>query len=108
MRDRIGYCLFVCCMSSDSEAFRALHPITTYEHYRELIQRIAAGEQKVIIAERPLILAMTSGTSGPSAMLLSTKATNAEFFLQVKSLLHLELSHVPGNNSFSSRGWLCA
>uniref|UniRef100_A0A8C7YC91 GH3 domain containing n=1 Tax=Oryzias sinensis TaxID=183150 RepID=A0A8C7YC91_9TELE len=66
----------------DSEAFRALHPITTYEHYRELIQRIAAGEQKVIIAERPLILAMTSGTSGPSAMLLSTKATNAEFFLQ--------------------------
>lgn len=69
---------------SDSDDFRARHPITTYEHYREFIQRIAAGEEKVIIAEKPLILAMTSGTSGPSAMLLSTSDTNTEFFLQVK------------------------
>nr|XP_046233858.1 GH3 domain-containing protein [Scatophagus argus] len=66
----------------DSSGFRARHPITTYEHYRELISRVAAGEEKVIIGERPLILAMTSGTSGPSAMLLSTKDTNMEFFLQ--------------------------
>lgn len=67
---------------TDIDGFRARHPITTYEHYRELISRIAAGEEKVIIAEKPLILAMTSGTSGPSAMLLSTKDTNSEFFLQ--------------------------
>ncbi|XP_068439530.1 GH3 domain-containing protein [Clinocottus analis] len=66
----------------DSVGFRARHPITTYEHYRELIRRIAAGEEKVIIAEKPLILAMTSGTSGASAMLLSTKDTTTEFFLQ--------------------------
>ncbi|KAM7370745.1 hypothetical protein PAMP_010268 [Pampus punctatissimus] len=66
----------------DSDDFRARHPITTYEHYRELIIRIAAGEEKVIIAEKPLSLAMTSGTSGASAMLLSTKDTNTEFFLQ--------------------------
>lgn len=66
----------------DSDDFRVRHPLTTYKHYDELIRRIAAGEEKVIIAERPLILAMTSGTSGPSAMLLSTKDTNAEFFLQ--------------------------
>ncbi|XP_032358619.1 GH3 domain-containing protein isoform X1 [Etheostoma spectabile] len=66
----------------DSDGFRACHPITTYEHYRELISRIAAGEEKVIIAEKPLILAMTSGTSGASAMLLSTRDTNSEFFLQ--------------------------
>uniref|UniRef100_A0A4W6BM00 GH3 domain containing n=1 Tax=Lates calcarifer TaxID=8187 RepID=A0A4W6BM00_LATCA len=51
-------------------------------HYRDLIRRIAAGEDKVVIAEKPLILAMTSGTSGPSTMLLSTKDTNTEFFLQ--------------------------
>jgi hypothetical protein len=44
---------------------------------------VAAGEEKVLIAEKPLILAMTSGTSGASAMLLSTKDTNTEFFLQV-------------------------
>lgn len=66
----------------DSDVFRARHPVTTYEHYRELIRRIAVGEEKVIIAEKPLILAMTSGTSGASAMLLSTKDTNTEFFLQ--------------------------
>lgn len=66
----------------DSADFRARHPITTYEHYRELIERIAAGEDKVIISEKPVILAMTSGTSGRSAMLLSTKDTNTEFFLQ--------------------------
>uniref|UniRef100_A0A3Q3F0S5 GH3 domain containing n=1 Tax=Labrus bergylta TaxID=56723 RepID=A0A3Q3F0S5_9LABR len=70
---------------TDSNVFRARHPITTYEHYRDLISRIAVGEENVILAEKPLILAMTSGTSGPSAMLLSTKDTNTEFFLQVKS-----------------------
>lgn len=67
----------------DAGDFRKRHPITTYEHYRELIGRIAAGEEQVIISEKPLILAMTSGTSGPSAMLLSTRDTNMEFFLQV-------------------------
>ncbi|XP_023123252.2 GH3 domain-containing protein [Amphiprion ocellaris] len=66
----------------DSDGFRASHPITTYEHYHDFIKRIAAGEEKVIIAEKPLILAMTSGTSGRSSMLLSTKDTNTEFFLQ--------------------------
>lgn len=71
----------------DIKEFQAYHPITTYTHYQDLINRIAAGEEKLIIAEKPLILAMTSGTSGSSAMLLSTKDTNTEFFLQVKSLL---------------------
>uniref|UniRef100_A0A8C6TIE9 GH3 domain containing n=1 Tax=Neogobius melanostomus TaxID=47308 RepID=A0A8C6TIE9_9GOBI len=52
----------------DSADFRARHPITTYEHYRKLIERIAAGEDKLIIPE--------------NAMLLSTKDTNTEFFLQ--------------------------
>lgn len=76
----------------DSSDFRKRHPITTYEHYRELIGHIAAGEEKVIISEKPLILAMTSGTSGPSAMLLSTRDTNSEFFLQViAAWIHADL-----------------
>ncbi|XP_017290095.1 GH3 domain-containing protein [Kryptolebias marmoratus] len=66
----------------DAADFRACHPLTSYEHYSELIRRIAAGEEKVIIAEKPLILAMTSGTSGSSSMLLSTRDTNTEFFTQ--------------------------
>ncbi|TMS22625.1 GH3 domain-containing protein [Larimichthys crocea] len=86
----------------DSDDFRARHPITTYEHYREFIQRIAAGEEKVIIAEKPLILAMTSGTSGPSAMLLSTSDTNTEFFLQMpcdKHFLQQTASSGPPSSS---------
>lgn len=88
---KANFSVYICLTSehcytdvvSDSDIFRARHPITTYEHYRELIGRIAAGQKKVLIAEKPLILAMTSGTSGPSSMLLSTKDTNNEFFLQV-------------------------
>lgn len=75
---------------SDAADFRARHPLTSYEHYAELIRRVAAGEEKVIIAEKPLILAMTSGTSGSSSMLLSTKDTNAEFFLQVRQTLMID------------------
>ncbi|KAG7492297.1 hypothetical protein MATL_G00012930 [Megalops atlanticus] len=66
----------------DCEVFRQQHPVTEYEHYRDLVKRVAAGEEGVLIAERPLILAMTSGTSGASSMLLSTRDTNSEFFLQ--------------------------
>ncbi|XP_019721376.1 GH3 domain-containing protein [Hippocampus comes] len=66
----------------DSDTFRSHHPITTYEHYRDLVGRVASGEERVLTAEKPLVLAMTSGTSGPSAMLLSTKDTNSDFFLQ--------------------------
>ncbi|KAL2078245.1 hypothetical protein ACEWY4_025930 [Coilia grayii] len=66
----------------DCEAFRQRHPVTGYEHYRELVQRVAKGEEGVLIADRPLVLAMTSGTSGQSSMLLSTRDTNTEFFLQ--------------------------
>ncbi|KAG7267866.1 hypothetical protein CRUP_003446, partial [Coryphaenoides rupestris] len=67
---------------TDVGTFRERHPVTDYEHYRKLIERVAAGEERVILAERPLILAMTSGTSGLSAMLLSTGDTNSEFFMQ--------------------------
>ncbi|CAL8301349.1 unnamed protein product [Lota lota] len=66
----------------DVSTFRERHPVTSYEHYRELIGRVAAGEDRVILAERPLMLAMTSGTSAASAMLLSTGDTNSEFFTQ--------------------------
>ncbi|XP_066522765.1 GH3 domain-containing protein [Hoplias malabaricus] len=66
----------------DSEEFRRCHPVTTYDHYHDLVQRVSAGEANVLIRDKPLILAMTSGTSGNSSMLLSTKDTSTEFFLQ--------------------------
>lgn len=71
------------CIISDTETFQQRHPITDYDHYEKFVERVAKGEQNVLISEKPLILAMTSGTSGSSRMLLSTKDTNTEFFLQV-------------------------
>ncbi|KAI4897218.1 hypothetical protein NFI96_015297, partial [Prochilodus magdalenae] len=66
----------------DSGEFRRRHPVTVYDHYRESVERVAAGEENVLTKEKPLILAMTSGTSGSSNMLLSTKDTSTDFFLQ--------------------------
>ncbi|MBN3296536.1 GHDC protein, partial [Amia calva] len=66
----------------DCAAFRERHPLTSYEDYRELVSRVASGEEGVLTAERPSILALTSGTSGSSSMLLSTRDTSSEFFLQ--------------------------
>ncbi|KAI2658640.1 GH3 domain-containing protein [Labeo rohita] len=66
----------------DTETFQQLHPVTEYDHYEKFVERVAKGEQNVLISEKPLVLAMTSGTSGSSRMLLSTKDTNTEFFSQ--------------------------
>ncbi|MBN3315921.1 GHDC protein, partial [Atractosteus spatula] len=66
----------------DGEVFRERHPLTGYEDYRELVERVAGGEAGVLTAERPSVLALTSGTSGSSSMLLSTRDTSTEFFLQ--------------------------
>lgn len=71
------------CIISDTETFQQRHPVTNYDHYEKYVERMAKGEQKVLISEKPLILAMTSGTSGSSRMLLSTRDTNTDFFLQV-------------------------
>ncbi|XP_069041866.1 GH3 domain-containing protein [Lepisosteus oculatus] len=66
----------------DGEEFRARHPLTGYEDYRELVERVAGGEVGALTAERPSVLALTSGTSGSCRMLLSTRDTSTEFFLQ--------------------------
>ncbi|CAL8281861.1 unnamed protein product [Merluccius merluccius] len=84
----------------DVSTFRDRHPVTDYEHYRDLIGRVAAGEDRVILAERPLVLAMTSGTSAASAMLLSTGDTNSEFFMQgVCVCLDVMRTMFPGTDS---------
>lgn len=82
------------CIISDTETFKQCHPVTNYDHYEKFVDRVAKGEQNVLISENPLILAMTSGTSGSSRMLLSTKDTNTDFFLQVITLTLSYMSKV--------------
>uniref|UniRef100_A0A1A7XYN8 GH3 domain containing n=2 Tax=Iconisemion striatum TaxID=60296 RepID=A0A1A7XYN8_9TELE len=62
--------------------FQARHPLTTYEHYGEFVRRVAAGEENVMTAVKPQSLVMTSGRSGPSAMLLNTIDSTRELHLQ--------------------------
>lgn len=81
----------------NAEMFQQRHPLTRYDHYSEFIRRVARGEENVLIAERPSILAMTSGSS---SMLLSTRATNTEFFMQGIAVgLHAMLNTFPETQS---------
>ncbi|XP_060795297.1 GH3 domain-containing protein isoform X2 [Neoarius graeffei] len=66
---------------TDTVDFRKRHPITTYDHYEKLVQQVASGEEKVVVMETPT-LTMTSGSSGCCKMLLNTKKTNSDYFLQ--------------------------
>ncbi|XP_026872150.2 GH3 domain-containing protein isoform X2 [Electrophorus electricus] len=65
----------------DKDDFCRRIPLTTREHYTELLENTAAGVEKVLVTEKPVILT-TSATSGSSNLVLSTKDTRAEFFFQ--------------------------
>ncbi|XP_067869529.1 GH3 domain-containing protein isoform X2 [Heterodontus francisci] len=64
---------------TDRETFRSLHPLTRYDHYKDYIERIVKGEENVLISVRPSVLSRTSGISGSSATILSTRMTTNDF-----------------------------
>ena len=61
-------------------SFRAMHPLTRPAHYQKYVERIAAGEPRVINAEPEAMLAATSGTSGTRTLLPYTPTMRKEFF----------------------------
>jgi hypothetical protein len=62
------------------EDFRKLLPLTMWANYEPYIERIAKGEENIMLPGRPHILAMTSGTSGKSHMLPMWKEQQSFFF----------------------------
>ncbi|MCJ8738122.1 hypothetical protein PDJAM_G00031950 [Pangasius djambal] len=87
---------------TDATDFRKRHPVTTYDHYEELIRRVASGEEKAVVMETP-ILTMTSGSSGSSKMLLSTKEANSDYFLQgVSVCVDVMRKSFPGTTSLQT------
>uniref|UniRef100_UPI00398E7038 GH3 domain-containing protein isoform X2 n=1 Tax=Pristiophorus japonicus TaxID=55135 RepID=UPI00398E7038 len=80
---------------TDRETFCSLHPLTRYDHYKDYIWRVAKGEQNVLISERPSVLSMTSGISGSSAMLLSTRTTANDFHQGFGVCFHSMLNVYP-------------
>ncbi|XP_042891583.1 GH3 domain-containing protein-like isoform X2 [Penaeus japonicus] len=62
-------------------SFCKLHPLTRYNHFEAYIEKIKKGEANVLTAKTPQILGVTSGTSGQSRLLPTTKDIGATFFL---------------------------
>ncbi|XP_078080136.1 GH3 domain-containing protein [Mustelus asterias] len=80
---------------TDRETFRSLQPLTQYEHYKDSIERIGKGEENVLISERPSLLSRTSGTSGSSATLLTTRETANDFHQAFGVVFDLMLNIYP-------------
>lgn len=55
------------------EDFRRLVPVRDYEEFRPFVKRIMAGERAVLTVERPLMLTVTSGTTGEQKFIPVTR-----------------------------------
>ncbi|XP_013403628.1 GH3 domain-containing protein [Lingula anatina] len=65
-----------------AEMFRKSHPLTRYAHFQPYITRLHQGEQNVLTKDSPVILAVTSGTSGHSKLIPMIKKQQTNFMLQ--------------------------
>lgn len=48
------------------QEFKAIHPITKYEHYESFVQRVLEGEENILSKESPIFFAQSSGTTSIS------------------------------------------
>ncbi|MGF1487097.1 MAG: GH3 auxin-responsive promoter family protein [Prochloraceae cyanobacterium] len=59
--------------------FQDKHPLTDYEHYYEIIEKISrTGDYKKLVSEPIVIFLESSGTTGKSKILLSTKTLSSK------------------------------
>lgn len=74
-----------------AEEFCSSHPLTNYEHYREIIDEIAnTGNYQRLVAEQIILLQQTSGTTGASKLIPRTSKLTAT--LQKAFLANLEIT----------------
>ena len=59
--------------------YQARVPLSTYDDYREAIERIGAGERRVLTQDPVLLLELTSGSTAPTKHIPYTAALKAEF-----------------------------
>ncbi|PIK55473.1 putative GH3 domain-containing protein [Apostichopus japonicus] len=62
------------------EDFQSKHPVTEYIHFKPFVERVAKGEEMVLVNSRPVMIALTSGTTGESKMFLRTASRRKNFF----------------------------
>ncbi|XP_072050208.1 uncharacterized protein [Amphiura filiformis] len=51
------------------EDLRKLHPLTTYDHYEQYIERMVNGEKNVLLCEKVSRFGITSGTTGKGKLI---------------------------------------
>ncbi|XP_029429024.1 GH3 domain-containing protein [Rhinatrema bivittatum] len=82
---------------TDSDTFRKRHPLTRSSYYSEYFQRIANGEENVLIPGRPTWLAVSSGTCAMVPVI------TVDSFLQGTTLcLNTIFSMYPGSQEMAS------
>ncbi|KAM4622260.1 GH3 domain-containing protein [Discoglossus pictus] len=82
---------------TDVSTFHKLHPLTTYTHYKDWIERVSRGEENILVPGRPLALVATAGTSGAPKAIPVTAHSAVERFLQGTALcLEVLHDHFPG------------
>jgi hypothetical protein len=71
-------------------------PIRDYEGFRPYVARLAAGEARVLTAERPLMFATTSGTTGEPKLVPVTPTSRAATAALMRLWLARALADHPG------------
>lgn len=61
--------------------FQSKHPIAQYAHFKQYMERVAQGEENVLLKSRPVMIAITSGTTGPHKMFPRTASRRKNFFM---------------------------
>lgn len=77
------------------EQFRRLVRLTTYDDYREPIERIAAGEAGVLTAERVELLEPTSGSTSAEKLIPYTAGLRREFQRAIRVWISDLFTHRP-------------
>ncbi|XP_071846160.1 uncharacterized protein [Apostichopus japonicus] len=79
------------------EDYVRFHPLTRFDHYKPFVECLLKGEDGVITKNRPIILALTSGTNGQTKMLPMIQAQRMAFLTQgVAVSLHTMYHNFPG------------
>lgn len=79
----------------DVEQFRSSVPLSTYDDYREPIDRIARGEQGVLTADPVLLLEPTSGTTSAEKLVPYTAGLRRQFQRAVRAWIADLFRHRP-------------
>jgi len=73
--------------------YRRAFPVVTYENYKPLIQRVMAGETKLLLSEEPIGWAITRGTTKGESKFIPMTPTDLQMRVSAgRAMLHYAVS----------------